>query len=238
MPRQVSTDCAASAWHCSCSPGAVSPRRSSAFVGSRYVMPEAKSVSGVPDARTTEFGHSSDGRMKDEENHDGRAPRSSRSSERALAFTNEGSRRFSEFLNGLKEAPAVVSTTGTGTFRATISRDETEINYVLTFEDLEGDVRMAHIHIGLPQNMGGIVLWLCDSAQNPAPSDLTPACAVDPLNAREGRVTGTLTAADVQSLTANGIAGPTATTRSPGPRPRHLESSRKSLHSSARGRRM
>ncbi len=129
-----------------------------------------------------------------------------------LAFTNEGSRRFSEFLNGLKEAPAVVSTTATGTFRATINRDETEINYVLTFEDLEGDVRMAHIHIGLPQNMGGIVLWLCDSAQNPAPSDLTPACAVDPLNAREGRVTGTLTAADVQSLTANGIAGPTATT--------------------------
>ena len=58
-----------------------------------------------------------------------------------LAFTNEGSRRFSEFLNGLKEAPAVVSTTGTGTFRATISRDETEINYVLTFKDLEGDVR-------------------------------------------------------------------------------------------------
>jgi hypothetical protein len=130
-----------------------------------------------------------------------------------IAFTDEGGRRFSEFLNGFKEATAVVSTTGTGTFRATISRDGTEINYVLTFKDLEGDVRQAHIHIGHPQNQGGIVLWLCDSATNPAPSDATPECTEnDPGDLRNGRVTGTLTEADVQNLAANGIAGPTATT--------------------------
>jgi CHRD domain len=40
-----------------------------------------------------------------------------------------------------------------------------------------------------------------------------PACNEDnPLDNRAGRVTGTLTAADVQTLVANGIAGPTATT--------------------------
>jgi hypothetical protein len=39
----------------------------------------------------------------------------------AYAFTDEGSRRFSEFLNGLNEAAAVVSTTGNGTFQATIA---------------------------------------------------------------------------------------------------------------------
>jgi hypothetical protein len=130
-----------------------------------------------------------------------------------LAFTGEGPRRFSEFLNGLKEAPAIVSTTGNGTFRATINRDETEIQYVLTFRDLEGDVRQAHIHIGHPQNSGGIVLWLCDSAANPSPSATTPDCTVDdPLNLRAGRVTGTLTADDVQNVAANGIAGPTPMT--------------------------
>ena len=32
------------------------------------------------------------------------------------------------------------------------------------------------------------------------------------MDLRSGRVTGTLTAADVQNLAANGIAGPTATT--------------------------
>lgn len=129
------------------------------------------------------------------------------------AFTDNGSNRFSEFLNGFNEAAAVVSTTGSGTFRAAISRDGSEINYVLTFKDLEGDVRQAHIHIGLPQNSGGVVLWLCDSDANPSPSAATPACTeADPLNTHAGRVTGTLTAADVQTLAANGIAGPTATT--------------------------
>ena len=117
-----------------------------------------------------------------------------------LAFNEQGGRRFREFLNGLKEAAAPVSTTGTGTFRATINKDETEIDYVLTFENLEGDVRQAHIHIGHPQNTGGIVLWLCDSALNPSPSATTPECTQDnPLDLLNGRVTGTLTAADVQA---------------------------------------
>src|SRR6478752_6208861 len=126
-----------------------------------------------------------------------------------LVLGDQGSRRFQEFLNGFKEAAAPISTTGTGTFRATISKDEKEIGYELTFNNLEGDVRQAHIHIGYPQNSGGIVLWLCDSAANPSPSATTPECTQnDPANLREGRVTGTLTAADVQVQTANGIAGP------------------------------
>jgi hypothetical protein len=130
-----------------------------------------------------------------------------------LALTDGGPRRFREFLDGFKEATTVVSTTGTGTFRATISNDGSRIDYVLTFRDLEGDVRQGHIHIGHPQNQGGIVLWLCDSEANPAPSMETPECTVnDPLNTRAGRVTGTLTAADVIDLPANGIAGATAAT--------------------------
>ena len=112
--------------------------------------------------------------------------------------------------NGLKESPNIVSTTATGTFTARISDDETTIDYELTFENLEDNVRQAHIHIGHPQNMGGIVLWLCGSATNPGPAG-TPLCA-DPASPRQGVVTGTLTAANVQELGVNGIVGQTATT--------------------------
>lgn len=88
-----------------------------------------------------------------------------------LAFTQEGSRRFNEFLNGFQEASVVVATTATGTFTATINRDETAIDYVLTFNELEGEVRQAHIHMGHPQNQGNIVLWLCETQQNQNPND-------------------------------------------------------------------
>jgi CHRD domain len=134
-----------------------------------------------------------------------------------FAFTDEGARRFREFLNGLQEAPAIVATTGTGTFRATISSDGEEINYSLTFRNLEGDVTQAHIHIGHPQNAGGIVLWLCQAVnRNPAPGNTTPECTEnDPLDKRNGRVTGRLTAADVTLSPANGIGRVV----SPGPPP-------------------
>ena len=128
----------------------------------------------------------------------------------AFVLGDEGGRRFSEFLSGLKEAPNVVSTTGHGTFTAEINRDGTEIHYVLTFDDLEGDVRQAHIHIGHPQNSGGIVLWLCDSDQNPSPNADTPECnsgSDAPEDQRSGRVEGTLTEEDVRDLPLNGIAG-------------------------------
>ena len=124
-----------------------------------------------------------------------------------VAFSDEGARKFKEFLDGFQEATVVVSTTGSGTFTAEISQDGSEISYELTFQDLEGDVRQAHIHIGHPQNQGGIVLWLCDSAANPSPTADTPECtADDPSNLRAGRASGTLTAANVQAQAGNGIA--------------------------------
>jgi len=126
----------------------------------------------------------------------------------AFAISDEGGKKFRELLSGYKEEPAPISTTGNGTFHATISKDETEINYELTFDSLEGDVLQAHIHIGHPQNMGGIVLWLCETAGVQSPVATTPDCTQsDPTNLRSGRVTGTLTMDDVRAQTANGIAG-------------------------------
>lgn len=127
----------------------------------------------------------------------------------ALATNDGDGQKFIEFLNGLKEAPQVVATTGTGTFRATISRDGSEIDYELTFHNLESDARQAHIHLGHPQSNGNIVLWLCDSeAPGPvSPSASTPLCSQnsDPGDVKNGRVEGTLTAADLVIQAANGI---------------------------------
>jgi CHRD domain len=124
----------------------------------------------------------------------------------ALAFTDEGNKRFREFLNGYKEAVNPISTTGTGTFHATISEDNTEINYELTFANLEDNVLQAHIHIGHTQTAGGIVLWLCGSDTNPGPAG-TPRCNQnDPSDNRNGSVSGTLTVANVLPVANNGIA--------------------------------
>jgi hypothetical protein len=125
----------------------------------------------------------------------------------AFAFSDEGGRKIREFLSGYKEAAAPVSTTGTGTFKATISKDQTEINYELTFANLEGDVLQSHIHIGHPQNQGGIVLWLCGMDGATTGPVGTPRCNANaPLDLRNGMVTGTLTAANVLAQANNGIA--------------------------------
>ena len=126
------------------------------------------------------------------------------------AVAGGGGRDVREHLTGYAEVPAV-STLGSGEFRAEVR--DLEISYKLSYRDLEGDVTQAHIHIGLPQNSGGVVLWLCDSTANPSPVATTPMCNVDnPSDLRSGRVSGTLTAADVQTVAANGIVGATATT--------------------------
>jgi hypothetical protein len=125
-----------------------------------------------------------------------------------FAFSDGGGRQFREFLNGFKEAPNPIATTATGTFKAKISRDDpATIDYVLAFQNLEGDVRQAHIHIGHSQTSGGIVLWLCETSFNPSPSATTPDCTADDVgNFRAGKVTGTLTMDDMLAAATNGVA--------------------------------
>ena len=45
-----------------------------------------------------------------------------------VASGDQGPRKFSEALSGLKEAPAIVSTSGWGSFKATLSKDGSEID--------------------------------------------------------------------------------------------------------------
>ena len=97
-------------------------------------------------------------------------------------------------LNGFREVP-VVLTTGTGKFTATMDSATGDIDYELSYSGLQGKVTQSHIHIGPPQNTGGIAIWLCQTTTNPAP--VTVPATVVPTCPESGSVTGTITAAHV-----------------------------------------
>lgn len=101
-------------------------------------------------------------------------------------------------LLGFEEVPAL-STTGHGRFRGTLSNDREEIEFELRYDDLEGDVLQAHLHLGQRGVNGGISIFLCTNLGN-GPAG-TQACPEPP-----AVVTGTLTAADVIGPTGQGIA--------------------------------
>ena len=117
----------------------------------------------------------------------------------AVGLTDGALRQIKLTLTGHKEVP-VISTTGRGTFSATINREETEIRYRLEYTDLEGAVLQSHIHFGPPNNTGGISVWLCSNLASPP----TPA-GVQPCPAPGGAMEGIATAADVVGPTAQGI---------------------------------
>ncbi len=113
----------------------------------------------------------------------------------AIAFPALGapaSNNFDARLDGFHEVPAV-STTGSGSFSAKTSVDDTEITFELSYSGLEGVAAAAHIHLGQPGVNGGIIVHLCGSGGKPA----CPA---------SGTVTGTIVAADVVGPAAQGIA--------------------------------
>jgi hypothetical protein len=111
------------------------------------------------------------------------------------------SRELKARLSGYQEPPAV-SSTGSGEFRALISRDKTSFEYILKYQDTEGDVTQAHIHVGQVGVNGGISIWLCT----------TPAITTAPVGTqtcpglRAGTLTGTVTAAEVVGPAGQGIA--------------------------------
>lgn len=82
-------------------------------------------------------------------------------------------------LSGYQEVP-VVSTTGSGEFRARINKQTGEIEYDFSYAGMQGTVLQAHIHLAQRGVNGGIAVWLCQSATNPAPaavSAATPVCS-------------------------------------------------------------
>jgi hypothetical protein len=106
-------------------------------------------------------------------------------------------RELKVVLNGYEEVPAI-STPARGVFQATISSDETEITYAMSYSDLEGTVQQSHIHLGQSGVNGGISVFLCSNLGN-GPAG-TQACPPPPTV-----IGGTIRAADVIGPTAQGI---------------------------------
>jgi hypothetical protein len=102
-----------------------------------------------------------------------------------------------------------ISTEARGKFTAKIDENEQVIEYELRYEGLEGgSVSQAHIHFGQKHTVGGIVVWLCQTAGTPAPPavadvNITPLCP-GPV---EGKVTGKITPAQILPQALQGFNG-------------------------------
>jgi hypothetical protein len=115
----------------------------------------------------------------------------------SFALAGGGKNHLRGVMTGYQENPDI-SSAAKGTFKVEIEKGDTQISYELTYSGLESDVRQAHIHFGKAGVNGGISLWLCGTATNPGPAG-TQTCP------QSGTVTGTLLAANVQAITAQGI---------------------------------
>jgi hypothetical protein len=104
-----------------------------------------------------------------------------------------GQQRFRAKLQGFSEVPAV-STTGHGTFTATIGQHRDSIDFALTYAGIEGLSTAAHIHFGQEKANGGVAAFLCGGGGRPA----CPPFA--------GTVEGTITASDVIGPAGQGLA--------------------------------
>jgi hypothetical protein len=93
-------------------------------------------------------------------------------------------------LGGYQEVPSI-STTGRGMFTAKVKNGQ--IEYTLSYSNLEGTAQQAHIHLAQRGVNGAVVAFLCGGGGKPA----CPA---------SGSVTGTIVAADIIAVPAQGIA--------------------------------
>jgi hypothetical protein len=103
-------------------------------------------------------------------------------------------RSFRAHLVGVEETPAIF-TAGSGIFTATVAKDDSQIDFELTYENLSGPPSAAHVHFGQRGVAGGVSFFFCGGGGKPA----CPASS-------SGAVTGTVVAADVLGPTAQGIA--------------------------------
>ena len=115
----------------------------------------------------------------------------------------KGDDRIKVHLRGFEEAPVVV-TGASGDLHLTIDDAAGTIAYELSYENLEGDVTQAHIHVGQKNVSGGIAIWLCKTGLvtvPPAVPASTPTCP----GPRSGTVSGTVDSTAVIGPTGQGV---------------------------------
>lgn len=121
----------------------------------------------------------------------------------AVAQDSRQKQSFRAELVSYNEVPAV-SSPARGEFRAQVDLHGDSFTFTLTYEGLTFDASQAHIHFGQPHTTGGISVWLCESASNPAPAQLPVATC--PLRATTMPITATISAIDVVGPGGQGIS--------------------------------
>jgi CHRD domain len=113
----------------------------------------------------------------------------------AMVASGDEANTFRATLRGINETPGPVATQATGSFHATLSADGTTLSYTVSYTNLNAQVTQSHIHFGLSKEMGGIMVWLCQTAAVPAPAgdNGVPMCP----DTTSGTVSGTATAPNV-----------------------------------------
>ena len=109
--------------------------------------------------------------------------------------------RFGARLLGREEVPSI-STIAQGFFFASLNDAGTQLTYSIVYFDQESPVAQSHIHVGQTSVNGGIVLFLCTNLAPPAGVPVPPPCPNVP---GQNFVQGTLTAANVTPVAAQGI---------------------------------
>jgi hypothetical protein len=121
----------------------------------------------------------------------------------AVAQDSRQKQSFRAELVGYNEIPAV-SSQARGEFRAQVDPQGDTFTFSLTYEGLTFNASQAHIHFGQPHTNGGISVWLCQSASNPAPMQLPVATC--PPRATTTPITATISRNDVVGPGGQGIA--------------------------------
>ena len=107
----------------------------------------------------------------------------------AAATAHGNKRGFSERLSGFQEVPALYRRASARSGPTSIVAIG-EIDWRLSFDNLESAVTQAHIHFENATNNGPIVVFLCSNLPNPPAG--TQACPAD-----GGTIRGTITAAEI-----------------------------------------
>ena len=107
-----------------------------------------------------------------------------------------------------------IFSTGNGQLTLKINKQILEITYELTYEFPDAAatpivgtqfVNQAHLHFGQKHTTGAINVWLCQSADNPAPAAVAAGTPVCP--SPSGTVAGSITPAKVLALPQQGFPG-------------------------------
>lgn len=111
----------------------------------------------------------------------------------AIVSADSSRRDMKARLSGFQEVPAI-STQGSGSLRLKVNEAGTSISFELSYANLEGGaVTAAHIHFAQPGVNGVPIAFLCGGTK--------PACPAAP-----AKITGTIVAADILDVPAQGIA--------------------------------